>query len=284
MFLLLLLATPTNLLILESRLKATSKVYPDSMVSQSGWNLIRVLILCLALTGGSAQAFDSSWLEINDEIEIEIRRFGKDKPVGIIWFACNQGDDSVEFATARKLTSQGYQIYFPDMLSAHFLSPLPSNIARVPADEVAQVILHILETSSAERLYLVAGARAAVPLIRGLADARLQRSPSRLKGALLITPRINKKTPEPGSEPVYIDETGRSIHPLIVLEGERTPNRWGLPHLTAALAQSGSRVKTDLIAGVRGYFYLRNDQTDAEIEMTQNLDRLIDTAIRDFGV
>lgn len=242
-----------------------------------------LIFLLLLLPAGPLEAFESSWLEIDDEIEIEIRRFGGDASIGIIWFACNQGEDSVEFETARKLAGQGYQIYFPDMLSAHFLSPLPSNIARVPADEVARVILHLLDTTSAERLYLLAGARAAVPVIRGLADSRLHGSGSKLEGALLITPRINKKTPEPGSEPVYIDETGRSIHPLVVLEGERTPNRWGLPHLTAALAQSGSRVKTDLIAGVRGYFYLRNDQTDAEIEMTRNLDRLIDTAIRDFG-
>ncbi len=269
---------------MESGLKVSAKAHTDPKVPQSGPNLIRILILWLALTGGPAGAFDSSWLEINDEIEIEIRHFGGDAPIGIIWFACNQGEDSVEFATARKLVGQGYQIYFPDMLSAHFLSPLPSNIARVPADEVARVILHLLDNTSAERLYLVDGARAAVPVIRGLADSRLHDARSKLKGALLITPRINKKTPVPGSEPVYIDETGRSIHPLVVLEGERTPNRWGLPHLTAALSQSGSRVKTDLIAGVRGYFYLRNDQTDAEVEMTRNLDRLIDTAIRDFGV
>ncbi len=239
-------------------------------------------LLLLCLPWDMPRAEGSSWLELDDDIEIEIRHFGAAAPIGLIWFACNQGEDSVEFSTARKLAEQGYRIYFPDMLSAHFLSPLPSNIARVPADEVAQVVLHILDTTDAASIYLVAGARAAVPVIRGLADSRLHRPTSRLKGALLITPRINKKTPEPGAEPVYIDETGHSIHPLVVLEGERTPNRWGLPHLTAALSRSGSLVTTDLIAGVRGYFYLRNDQTEVEIEMTNNLDRLIDDNLRKF--
>lgn len=227
-------------------------------------------------------ADEREWLEINDDVEIEIRRFGDDSELALIWFACNQGEDAVEMATARKLAGQGYQLYFPDMLSAHFLSPLPSNIARVPGDEVATVVEHIMNTTSAEQVYLVAAARAAVPVIRGLADPRIKKTRSKLRGALLITPRINKKTPQPGSEPVYIDEAGSSVHPVRILEGERTPNRWGLPHLADALARSGSPVNTGLIAGVRGYFYLRDDQTEAEIEMTENLDRLIHDNIGKF--
>lgn len=227
-------------------------------------------------------AADTERLVIDDDIEIEIRRFGEPASTAIVWFACNQGEDSVEFATARKLAASGYRVYFPDMLSAHFLSPLPSNIARVPGDEVARVVMHLLEQSEAEQLVLLAGSRAAVPVIRGLADPRLRQADARLAGALLITPRINKSTPEPGAEPEYIAETGNSIHPIIVLEGERTPNRWGLPHLKAALARSGSQVQTDLIAGVRGYFYLRGDQTSAEIDMTARLDTLITDNLRNF--
>ena len=97
----------------------------------------------------------------------------------------------------------------------------------------------------------------------------------RLQGALLITPRILAKKPEPGSDPVYIREAGLSRHPIRILEGERTPNRWGLPHLTASLSRSGSAVDSDLIKGVRGFFYLRGDKTAQEIKMTAQLDRII---------
>jgi len=234
-----------------------------------------VSLLLLATLAFAASAESRSTLTINDEIEIDIVTFGERGKTGIVWFACRQGEDAIEFATARRLAGKGYQIYFPDMLSAHFLSTLPSNIARIPAAEVVAVIRHILDTTSAERLFLLAGARAAVPVIRGLADKKLQQADSKLKVALLITPRIYKTTPDPGSEPVYIDETGLSIHPILVLEGERTPNRWGLPHLAGKLKKSGSRVQTDLIDGVRGYFYLRDKQTPVEIEMTRQLDTLI---------
>jgi hypothetical protein len=247
------------------------------------WIVYCASVLLFANLAFSARAESRSTLKINDDIEIDIVTFGERGKTGIIWFACRQGEDAIEFATARRLASRGYQIYFPDMLSAHFLSSLPSNIARIPAAEVVAVIGHIVDNTSAEQLFLMASARAAVPVIRGLTDKKLQQKDSKLKGALLITPRIYKTTPDPGSEPVYIDETGLSIHPIVVLEGERTPNRWGLAHLKATLEKSGSPVQTDLIDGVRGYFFLRDDQTPAEMEMTRQLDTLIHENLKKLG-
>ena len=162
-------------------------------------------VLLLATLAFAVHAESRSILEINDEIEIDIVTFGEPAKTGIIWFACRQGEDAIEFETARKLAGRGYQIYFPDMLSAHFLSSLPSNIARIPAAEVVSVIEHIIDTSAAERLFLVAGARAAAPVIRGLADKGLEQTNPKPKRALLITPQNSKTTPDPGSEPVFID-------------------------------------------------------------------------------
>jgi len=241
------------------------------------------MLLCLAISL-PLQAEQTLTLEIDEEIEIDILQIGESSSkTAIIWFACNQGDETVEFITARKMTASGYQFYFPDMLSAHFLSPTPSNIARVPSHEVERVIKHILANTKAEQLYLVAGGRAAVPVLKGLAQKDIKSEQSKIKGALLITPRINKLKPEPGSEPVYIDVAGLSTHPVRVLEGERTPNRWGLPHLKATLARSGSTVSTDLIKGVRGFFYLRTEKTPEEEAKTAELDQLIHLNIQNLG-
>ena len=218
-------------------------------------------------------------LAVNDDAEIDILHIGEFGHTALIWFACNQGEETAEFATARNMVDLGYQTFFPDMLSAHFLSPTASNIGKVPVDEVVQVIQHIIEESDTKQLFLVAGARAAVPVLKGLADTRVKAMPQ-LKGALLITPRINKATPVPGSEPVYIDAIGHSRHPIRVLEGERTPNRWGLAHLKQSMSRSGSMVSTDLIKGVRGFFYLREDKTADEEQATQDLHHLIDSNIQ----
>jgi len=242
--------------------------------------IIKLLLLVTCLSFIQVRADNSFSLEINEDIEIDILTIGEGSTRAIIWFACNQGDETAEVITARKLLNKGYQFYFPDMLSAHFLSPTPSNIARVPTQEISKVIVQILQTTKSEQVYLIGGARAAVPVLKGLSDDKVKNAGTRLKGALLITPRINSKTPEPGAEPVYISEAGQSTHPVLILEGERTPNRWGLPHLVNTLSKSGSVVKSGLIKGVRGFFYLRTEKTPEEDEMTSNLDQLIDTNIK----
>jgi hypothetical protein len=242
---------------------------------------ILACILSISLfTTVSADIGNSLILE--DDIEIDIVTIGKPASTGVIWLACNQGNASVEIDTAKKLSSSGYQFYFPDMLSAHFLAPTPSNIDMVPAAEVIKVIQHLASHSEAQRIYIIAAARAAVPVLKALADPAIQNS-AKLKAVLLITPRINKKSPEPGSEPEYIDAAGQSIHPVRVLEGERTPNRWGLPHLKSVLSRSGSPVQTDIIPGVRGFFYLRADKTPQEISMTGQLDQLIHFNLQKLG-
>ncbi len=229
------------------------------------------------------QAEEIESLVLSEDAEIDILHIGETGNTALIWFACNQGEETTEFETARNLVTLGYQTFFPDMLSAHFLSPTPSNIGKVSSQEVAKVIQHIIEESDTQKIYLIGGARAAVPVLKGLAEKDIK-SEARINGALLITPRINKLTPVPGSEPVYIDAIGQSQHPIRVLEGERTPNRWGLPHLKQRLAESGSTVSTALIKGVRGFFYLRNDKTPDEEKATHELHRIIDTNIQQLAV
>ncbi len=245
--------------------------------------IVMVLLFGMMVSVGTVSAEETLSLEINEDTEIEILKIGAPSSQAVIWFACNQGAETAEYQTARKMASLGYQFYFPDMLSAHFLSPTPSNIARVPTDEVVLVIEHILKQTTAEQVILVGGARAAVPVIKGLAEPSVKAHKDKIKGAVLITPRINQKSPEPGAEPVYISEVGRSSHPIVVLEGERTPNRWGLPLLKTRLSRSGSTVATDLIKGVRGYFYLREEKTPAEEAAMEHFDQLIHEQIQKLG-
>lgn len=223
-------------------------------------------------------------LELEDDVEVDIRVVGEASPVALIWFACHQGDESPEVDVARKLAGQGYQTFFPDMLSAHLLSSTRSNISRIPKTEVVSAIDFILKNSRSPRIYLIGGARAAVPVLKGLSDKRVQQAENRLKGALLITPRINKKNPQPGVEPVYVDAVGLSTQPIRILEGERTPNRWGLPHLKKHMAKSGSVVSSDLIKGVRGFFYLREEKTQQEQLMSEKLDQIIHQNLKLVGV
>lgn len=243
-----------------------------------------LLLLVLLLASTETWADHHETLTLKDDTDIDILHIG-DHPTdtAVIWFACTQGDETSEYVAARHMAAEGFQVFFPDMLSAHFLSPTPSNIASVPTDEIQQVVSYIIDHSDAQKVYLVGGARAAIPVINALAHPSIKSQNDKLKGALLITPRITRKNPQPGEEPEYIHAAGQSVHPIRVLEGERTPNRWSLNYLTQVLSTSGSAVSSELIKGVRGFFYLRSEQTPVEKNLTDNLHTLVVNHLNHIG-
>ena len=65
----------------------------------------------------------------------------------------------------------------------------------------------------------------------------------------------------------------------MLLEGERTPNRWGVQHLTDALAEGGSEVFAKIIPAVRGYFFKRQDANRPEEVVTSQLAGLIKVSL-----
>ena len=56
-----------------------------------------------------------------------------------------------------------------------------------------------------------------------------------------------KETPEPGKTPEYVDAVGKTHLPIMLLEGGRTPNRWGINSLSHELEKSGSKVIAKVI-------------------------------------
>lgn len=76
-----------------------------------------------------------------------------------------------------------------------------------------------------------------------------------------------------------MEAVGKTHLPLMVLEGERTANRWGIKHLEEALRQGGSPVMSKLIPDVRGYFFKREDANMPEEVVTSQLSGVIKASL-----
>ena len=230
-----------------------------------------------------ATANDNVSITVAEDVEVDISVYPSKGKTVLLWLACNEGSEGAETRAAKKLTEQGIEIWFPDLLSAHFLPQAPSSIYTIPGEEIAQIIDRVFEAHPDSAIYLVAGGRAAAPLLCGAVAWEQHHSDSRpLAGAILLYPRLNLLDIEPGKEPVYIEAVGQAKLPIVILEGERTPNRWGLPHLTGKMKQGTPFVHSDLIPKVRGYFYTRPNKTADESAMTEKLHELIATHLKDF--
>jgi hypothetical protein len=223
----------------------------------------------------TVMASETVTLSVAADVDVDISIYPATGDKILLWLACNEGSIGPETRAAEYLAKQGIEVWLPDFLSAHFLPQGPSSIYKIPGQEVAAVIELMTQERPAKDIYLVAGGRAAAPLLRGAVEWEKQAGHKALKGAIMLYPRLNLLEPVPGNEPVYIEAVGKTRLPLVILEGERTPNRWGLPHLSSKLKQGGSPVAYELLPKVRGYFYTRPKQTPAEQALAGKLPELV---------
>ena len=219
-----------------------------------------------------------------DDTEIEVRMFEGDGDKLLIGFACDQGASIAEERTAQSLAMDGVEVWMPDMLSAYMLPKLRSSLYDIPTEGLIKIIQEAQKTG--KRIYLVASGPDTELILRVAVEwEKLHKDDKndKLAGAILMFPRLNKGKPEPGKPPVYQDAVGKTHLPIMVLEGERTPNRWGVGHLTSALKKSGSTVYAKLIPDVRGYFFKRDDPNVPENVVTSQLPGLIKASLFFLG-
>lgn len=239
--------------------------------------LTKILLAALFCIGcvTPLYAAEAVSLSISDNVDVDINIYPANGDKVILWLACNEGREGAEAKAAKHLLKQGIEVWFPDFLSAHFLPQGPSSIYKITGKEVAAVIGFIVKERPGKSIYLVAGGRANAPLLRGAVEWEKQSDNKSLQAAILLYPRLNLLEPVPGNEPVYIEAVGKAKLPIVILEGERTPNRWGLPHLTEKLKENSVSVSSELLPKVRGYFYTRPKKTPAEKALSEKLHEIV---------
>jgi len=220
-------------------------------------------------------------ITVDDETDIDIRIFKGKGDQLLIGFACDQGSSVAEEKTAKSLAEDGVEVWMPDMLSAYMLPKVRSSLSEIPTHALFNIIEKAMKTN--KKVFLVASGPDTDLILRVAKKWEDAHQGSELSGIILMFPRLNKHKPEPGKAPEYQDTVGTTTLPIMVLEGERTPNRWGLGHLTKALEKGGSTVYAKLIPGVRGYFFKRNDPNLPEDLVTTQLPGLIKASLFFLG-
>lgn len=239
--------------------------------------LFGALLVSLALAQHVLAAPAS--LDLEDGTEIPLRIYPARGDTMVLWLACDEGHGTREARSSWALATGGIEAWLPDYLGGHFLPVSPSSMVQISGEEVAAAI-DLALTTTAKKIFMVSAGRGALPALRGV-RAWQQKHPDKAgpAGVILFYPELYADTPAPGAEAEYHDIVKQTRVPVYVYQGERSPGRWWLSHLRTALETGGSRVQTELLPGVRGYFFVRQDPTPEEEAMAQRLPELIRKAI-----
>jgi len=244
-------------------------------------NLRTALITLALLTlASSVQAKEIRVVETPDA-DIEVRIFAADGDTLLLGFACDEGKSIAEEKTAGSLAEDGIEVWMPDMLTALMLPKVNSSLAMIPTTSIISII--DAATKTGKKVYLIASGPDTELILRSAseweAEAAQDSKKTPLAGAILLFPRLFKEEPVPGKVPEYVSAVGTTRLPIMLLEGERTPNRWGLNTLNHELAKSGSIVTSKVIPDVRGYFFKRQDANRSEDVVTSQMAGLIKVSI-----
>ena len=229
----------------------------------------------LAMMVSVAQAKQIKTIDL-DDTSVDVRVFAAKGDVLLLGFPCDEGKSISEEKTAISLAQDGIEVWMPDLLSAYMLPDLRSSLSTLPVQAVLAVIDEAMKTG--KKVYLIASGPDTEIVLKGASQWEARHKQS-LPGAILLFPRLFQQKPEPGVEPEYVDSVGKTHLPLMVLEGERTPNQWGINKLVHALQKGGSPVYAKLIPSVRGYFYTRQDANRSEEVVTSQLAGLIKVSL-----
>ena len=239
-----------------------------------------LLYLTLLLLASAVQAKEIKLIE-TDEADIEVRVFPAEGNVLLLGFPCDEGKSVAEEKTAKSLAEDGIEVWMPDMLSGFMLPKVRSSLTGITTDTLTAIIDEAVKTG--KKVYLVASGPDTELILRAASQWEASHSEAdnkeTLAGAILMFPRLFKSTPVPGETPEYVDAVGKTRLPIVLLEGGRTPNRWGINTLSHELQKSGSKVTAKVIPKVRGYFFKREDTNRSEDVVTSQMAGLIKVSI-----
>ena len=212
-----------------------------------------------------------------DEFEIDVRVFPAQGNILILGFPCDEGNSIVEEKTALSLAEDGIEVWMPDMLSAFMLPNVRSSFKEITTESLITLINEASKTG--KEVFLIASGPETELVLRSASAWESVDSHKPLAGAVLMFPRLFKETPVPGQIPTYVDAVGKTRLPIVLLEGERTPNRWGINSLSHELNKRGSKVKAKVIPMVRGFFFKRQDTNRSEDVVTSQMAGLIKVSL-----
>lgn len=234
---------------------------------------LTLLVLCAPLQAKELRVIET------DAADVEVRVFPAEGNVLLLGFPFDEGKSVAEEKIAGALTEDGIEVWMTDMLGAFMLPNVRSSLAAINTESIITIIEAAMKTG--KKVYLIASGPDTELVLRSAVqwETGNEGKNSPLAGAILLFPRLFKEDPVPGKAPEYADAVGKTHLPIMLLEGERTPNRWGLNTLSHELQKSGSKVIAKIIPQVRGYFFKREDANRSEDVVTSQMAGLIKVSI-----
>ncbi len=234
-------------------------------------HIIFFLLVAVACLPAQAQyRYQSFSVTVSKHTDVPVRLYAARVPqaVSLLWLPSERGFQQNEYRTAESLAKAGISVYFADLHSAYFVTRNSRSIDQFDAQEMAALVDR-LGRRAGGRLVLVSSGKGVIAVLRAMRQWQLRHASSGadkalVQGAVLISGKYFRRTPEPGMEGEFYPVVASTSLPLVMIQPVKSPWYWKLSKTVPVLSRGGSPVFVRTIAGIRDRFYFRPDATPLE--------------------
>jgi len=236
--------------------------------------------LCLVFPV-SAIAAQTHTIQINNNQEIEFSYQQPNKNTGdtlLLVIPSEYGIQKAEKNLLDTLPIKNIEVWICDLLESYFLPNTASNLEKIPANDIQQIIKKLHKKTNKKIIILTTG-RGSIPVLRALASWPTKISPPYLTGIILMHPKLFTKTPSPGLVAEAMPSVKNTNQLIYFIQPNQSPFWWNRNISLLSLQQSGSDVFIHSLRNIRNRYYFRADATNYEQKLAAQFPHLIYNAI-----
>ena len=204
--------------------------------------------------------------------EVELQRFAGAGESLLLWLPSERGIGKAHEKHASALAEMGHEVWLADLHDAYFVEPNRSSISRFPVDEVVALIDAATRFSDTNVILLTSSRGAQLALIAAREWQLQNPGITRLKGAFLAQAHLYAARPGVGEIARYLPITAATNLPVYLFDAQYSTQSARIGELAKNLGNGGSQVFTQVLQGVQGGFFARDDAGLGEAERAAKKD------------
>ncbi|MDH5183099.1 MAG: TlpA family protein disulfide reductase [Gammaproteobacteria bacterium] len=237
-------------------------------------------ILTLALLFWQPLNASERSIELEDGSDLPYQDLKANSDILYLLLPLEFGMHQTNAELGRQMQRAGLHTWVVDLLSPSFLPISTASMDEIPAEHVSAMIKQALKETRKD-VVLIAIGRTAIPALRG-GHHWLQQNEdhTRLKGLLLVHPKLYTATPQAGERPDYMPVVSANQLPIYLLNPTQSPSRWRVLDDSKALSQQGAEVFIKLLPGVRNFYFRNPNPSALEVKMSQQFPATLEQGAR----
>ena len=201
----------------------------------------------------------------------------------IIWVAPGFGTHQRAMDTSVKLSNYGVEIWHVDLSESLFLPKSTTTMRQLEGKYLAGLVEYAHKKTK-KNIILLTRSYGAIPVLRAMRiwqikNKNIKPNDFYLQGAILFSPELYSKVPELGLEPEFVNIVDATNMPLMIYQGEKRSNRWQVKKLLKRLEASESQVYFNLLKGVNGVFYSKDNKPET-LSQLERMPKKLKSTIR----